>query len=185
MTALVSIKIDETQIAKLASLMAQAGPQTSRAIMRAVNWTGDRAYTQVMRQLGKQTGALRKVLVKRVVKKPAFPGQHIVYRIVARAPAMPLSDFAPHQTRKGITAAPWRKRRVFPHAFTNARLHGRIFVRTGSKRLPLRQLWGPVIANDLVRGETQTTFYATVNARLLGRLDHELGAILTGVAPRA
>jgi hypothetical protein len=180
-SAALSIHIDETQIARLGDLIRKAGPQTGRAIMRAVNWTGDRAYTQVVRVLVKQTGAKRSVVVKRVAKKPAFPGRRIVYRIVARSTAMPLSDFNPVQRAKGVAASPWHHRRVFAHAFIGPQ--GHVFVRRGRGRLPLKELWGPVISNDLVRGDTKAIFERTVSERLVPRLEHELGALLLGHSP--
>jgi hypothetical protein len=91
---------------------------------------------------------------------------------------MPLSDFNPLQRGKGVAASPWHHRRIFAHAFIGP--GGHVFVRTGKGRLPLKQLWGPVISNDLVRGDTKAIFETTVQARFVPRLEHELSALLLG-----
>src|SRR5581483_6820898 len=111
------LQVDASGLERMAELMRRAGAEAPRAIMRAVNWTGDRAYTQVVRALVAQTGAKRNVVVKRVAKRPATLGGRIAYRIQAKSPAMPLSDFDPRLTRRGVSAAPWRTRRVFRHSF--------------------------------------------------------------------
>lgn len=194
---MLSIKVDQRQIARLGALMTQAGPQASRAIMRAVNHTGKIAYTAVAGALARQTGLKVRDIKYRVVPKPALPAGRIIYRIVARAPALPLSDFKPVQARGGVRASPWRKRRLFAGAFVAPSMGSHVFVRSGAKRVmtkgryagkmrqPLKQLWGPVIANDLVRGDSKATFETVVNTRLLPRLEHELSAILLGHSPPA
>jgi hypothetical protein len=194
---MLQVKLDTAQVERLASLIAKAGPQIPRAMMRSVNWTGDRAYTQVTRALVAQTGAKRNIVVKRLAKKVALPGRPIMYRIIAKSPAMPLSDFTARQLRRGVSAAPWRQRRVFAHAFIAPALGGRVFVRAGAKRVmrrgrhagkmrqPLKQLWGPVIANDLVRGQSRAAFERTVADRLVPRFEHELEALVLGRSPPA
>lgn len=82
------------------------------AISRAVNRTGDQVATAMARQLADETG-----LGVRVVKD-AFDIERATagdasYTITVPSIQTTLADFAPHQTRQGVSAAPWDVRRVF------------------------------------------------------------------------
>ena len=53
---------------------------------------------------------------------------------------IPLAEFHARQTRRGVSAAPWGQRRVFPHTFIVEQLGGPVFKREGNARLPIRKL---------------------------------------------
>lgn len=177
------IEVDARSLVRLEEAFRKAGNQAPHAIRRALNWTGDRATTLVTRALAKQTGA-KYGAVKSALKQVRANYGTLAYRIVARGPAIPLNAFGARQTRKGVSAAPWNTRRVFPHTFIVPAFGGNVFVRETSKRAPLKKLWGPAIPNELVRGESKEAFERTVATQLPARLEHEIMAILSGAAPR-
>jgi hypothetical protein len=173
----------------LAHLFRAVGNQAPHAIRRALNWTGDKARTKVVRVLARQTGAKYGAVRRAVVTKRANYGR-LVYRLVAFGGYLSLKEFGARQRRDGVSAAPWGRRTVFRHAFVSSAMGGHVFVReilpSGQRagRLPLRQLWGPAIPREMLKGDTAEAFAATVGAELQPRVEHELLALLKGHAPR-
>lgn len=192
---MIDITADVQQLLDVEHLFRQIGNQAPHAIRRAINHTGDKARTLVMRTLAKQAGVKYRD-VRKIVTVTRANFDRGLYRIAARGTTIPLSHFGARQTKKGVSAAPWGKRRVFPHTFLWPRVHGRVFVRTGHKarmlrgpnkgrqRETIRQLWGPALPKELLKGETAAIFLATVRAELPARVVHEVAAILAGHAPR-
>jgi len=185
---LVEVEIDTRDLARFENLFRQIGNQAPNAIRRAINWTGDKARTQVVRVLAKQTGAKYGAVRRAMLTKRATYGR-LAYRIVAFGGFMSLKDFSPRQRRDGVSAAPWGKRRIFVHAFIAPTMGGHIFVREvhGGKRvgrLPVRQLFGPAIPREMMQGDTREMFLRTVDAQLIPRVEHEVVALMRGFAPR-
>jgi hypothetical protein len=106
-------------------------------------------------------------------------------RLIARDGYTSLKEFGAVQRLKGVSAAPWRKRRVFPHTFIVGSLGGHVYERTSKARLPIRKLWGPAIPAEMVRDETKAAFEALVGAELPARLEYEISAIFARKAPEA
>lgn len=130
------------------------------------------------RKVIKQSG-IKKYVVKHLARRDGQP----VYRIIAKSGAMSLKEFDAKQTAEGVVASPWGRRRVFRHAFILRKLGGHVFIRKGKARLPIKKLYGPVLANEMVRDKSLQEFNA-VAKELPARLRHELAAILKGHAPR-
>lgn len=176
------IKVDARDFVRMANTFAAAGKNIKPALMRAVNHTGDKARTQVARALVAQTGLKYGKVREALATHTASPA-HIVYRIVAKGAYTSLKEYAARQTGRGTSAAPWGKRRVFPHTFIVATLGGHVFERRTSARFPIRKLWGPAIPNEMVKDKSRAAFEGTVAAELPARLTHEIGAILARRAP--
>jgi len=193
--AILEIKIDKRGLTELEQLFKAAGAKVEKALMRAVNHVGAKAYTRVVRVLATQTGAKQKAIRKYVQPHRAFSGKNAVFRIKAAAPALSLKEMDPKALKAGgVRAFAWGKRIVYPHAFILPQLGGHVFVRAGNQRVmvkgkyagkvrqPLSKRWGPTIANEMLRGQTRQTFEQTA-AEVAARLKHELQAILSGHAP--
>jgi hypothetical protein len=166
----------------MAAVFAFVGVDMRSALRRAINHTGDKARTQVGRALVKQTG-LKYGRVREELRTINATVGSLSYIIRARGGYVSLKEFAARQTQKGVSAAPWGKRRVFPHTFIVASLGGHVFERKGPARYPIRKLWGPAIPAEMVKDQTKEAFEATVAADLPARVDHEISAILSGRAP--
>jgi hypothetical protein len=179
---MMKIDVDATSMLKLEEATARAGKNAPLAIRRALNWTGERAATQVTRTLAKQTGTKYGTVKAALVRIPAGFAR-LTYTIRAAGGFLSLKEFSPRQTAKGVSAAPWGKRHVFPHAFILSKLGGHVFVRTSSKRFPLKKLWGPALPAEMVKSASKQVFEDTVARVLPARVDHELSALITGIAP--
>jgi hypothetical protein len=178
--AFLELGIDDKALHDLRSLMKQlADKRVELAMARAVKRVGDQAHGRIVKVLAKQVGTTPRAVKKYVIKEPPAPGRRIVYRIRAKSPTMSLKEFNPRAVAGGVSAGPWGKRRVFPRAFISASKGGHVFVRTGKKRLPVRKIWGPSVAKEMVKDQSLAEFQKAV-AELPARLRHELEAILSG-----
>lgn len=183
-----SIQYDFTPLARLANALEAAGKQMPLVMVRAVNHTGDKALTQVRNVLVKQTGLKRGTLVRAVRGTRAFNGQPYVIR--SRGGDIRVKFFSARETRKGVTAAPWNSRRLFPHTFMKGgwfpnrkplNLGGAVIARVGKGRYPLMTVKsGLFIPEEMVKGESEQAFFATVDRDLPARIEHELYRVLGG-----
>lgn len=182
------LEIDASQVEHLAELFKKAEAQAPGAIARAVVRTGTMAKTRMVRALVKQTGLKRAVLARALVGKQAGGS----YQIHSRGGNVHLKYFGARETRKGVSAAPWNKRRVFAGAFTKGgkfphrvglKLGGQVYMRTGKGRAPIvSQRSGLYIPKEMISGASEQEFLAAVATILPQRLQHEIAAILAGHA---
>lgn len=193
-----AINLDTEQIGGLAdSFDRLSRSQKTVVVVRALNRVGDMVYTRVIRDAADQTGAKQRRVRDVVEKKKAWASSGSVYRIVARDRTMPLRDFAARQVRKGVSAAPWNKRRIFGGTFIVASLDGHVFrrergkvvtfskgARKGKKGNPIVKMWGPAIPKEMVRGTTAANAMAMINDKLPERIAHETRVELEGLARR-
>ena len=186
--AISMLEIDASQVEHLAELFKVAERKAPAAIGRAIRRTGDMTATRVVRSLTAQTGLKRQVIVRAVKKMPSG----MTYKLKSRGGNVSLKYFGARETRKGVSAAPWNKRRVYGGTFTKGGLFphrvglgfgGQVFRRTGAGRTPIvKQKSGLFIPKEMISGATAAEFIASVRAILPNRLQHEIAAILGGHA---
>ena len=184
-------------------------------LQRAVNHTGDKAKTQVIRTLAKQTGLKRGTIVKAIRVGRAWGASgnasqfsegrgSLEYVLSAKGGDISLKYFAPRETRKGVTAAPFGKRKLiaksfikggqFPARVEAKGLNGHVFTRTGVKAVRIRgkskdkkretlkfEDSGVVIPAEMIKGATAAVFMKTVEAELAKRAMHELNRLVGGI----
>lgn len=157
---------------------------------RIVNQVGDRAKTQVVRNLTKQTGLPRKTIVKAVGDPTrARPGR-LSYEMVTRGGNIRLKYLAPRETRPGVTAKPWGKRTLFPGtfmkggAFPNRKIvggfDGHVYRRLNTSGTRITQARsGMFIPVEMTKGATRAAFLRTAGPLLQDRV----GAALQKLVP--
>ena len=177
-----NVRVDTRGFQRLVSVMERAGRNIKPALRRAINHTGDKARTQISRALVKQTG-IKYGKVRQALRTVPASAATLVYRIIARGGYSSLKEFGPRQTMRGVSAAPWGKRHLFPHAFIAPSLGGHVFVRKGKGRFPIHKLFGPAIPAEMVKEQSKAAFELTVASELPARLAVEIDAILDGRAP--
>lgn len=186
MTAGMEIKVDTSPLLRVSNLLHAAGKQAPLAIIRAVNHTGAKARTQMRRVLVKQTGLKARTINRAVKSRNAFNGS--AFTIYSRGGNIRLKFFSARETRAGVSAAPWNKRRVYPGTFMKGGRFpnrvdlgkgGQVFARKGRRRLPIEvKRSGLFIPEEMITGQSEAAFYGTVTRELPGRLAHELYRIL-------
>lgn len=166
-----AVKIDASALGRLANGIELSQKQQGLAVVRALNRTGDTAYARVARVLSQETG-MPVARVRRVMSRsrahPLNPG----YVITATDKYTSLKDFNPRQVRRGVSAAPWRKRRIFRGTFFGT--GGHVYRRVGAARLPIKRLFGPAIPQEVVRGASKAEADKAMAERFLPELAHEI-----------
>ena len=167
------------------------GDKKMRAVAnRAVNRAGDAARTQVRRELPKQTGLSRKLIVQAVRVTRSSPAT-LTYRMTSFGGDIALKHFGARETRGGVSAAPFGQRKVFPGTFimggrfpnrVDIGMGGHVFERTGTGRFPIeKQKSGVIIPAEMVKGATKDAFERTVSTVLPQRIEHEIKRATGGV----
>lgn len=189
-----TIKVDTAALSGLAGKLAAAGNKAPQALARAINHTGDKAKTAMGRALVKQTG-LKYATMNRALRPLSATAGSLTYTIKARGGNVSLRYFKPKETRPGVTAAPWNRRRLYagtfmkagwwPRRVTKPGWHGQVFARTGDKTETgmdkfQKQRSGLFIPREMVTGKSRQAFDDTVATNLPGRLAHELGRVFGG-----
>jgi hypothetical protein len=184
---MIEIKIDATQWKNLEARVAKAGSNAPKALMRAINHTGKKATTQMVRALADQTG-LKIKTTRKALKTKTASGPGGAFTISSKGGNIRLKFFKAKETRKGVSASPWNKRRTYAGVFmrggrfpkrVDLGLGGATVKRAGSARYPLKTvksgLWLPT---EMVRDKTANAFYSTAARELPPRLIHELGFVI-------
>jgi len=149
----------------ISKLFEKAGLKSPYAVAKAIDEVGNKTKTQVTRAVAKQAGVKYGKAKGVIVSRQAMGVGNGEYQIVARDVTLSLKEFSPKQGKKGVSARPWAKRRVFPHTFLGP--GGHVYVRQGAARLPIKKLWGPNIPKEMVKDEAEATFYR-VSQEMLG-----------------
>jgi hypothetical protein len=152
------------------------------ALRRALNHTGAKTFTIVKRTLQQQIGAPQHIILRYGRIRPVrASGGLLEYQIVSRGGPIPLKHFGAYQTRRGVSAAPWRNRKLYKSAFIVASLGGHVFWREGKPRLPIQRVAGPNVPKEMVKDATAAAFQATVATSLPARVAHEIRVLTAGV----
>lgn len=191
-----TIRVDTSEIRQLSNLVAAAGKKAPKAFERAINRAGNSARSKMIKSLATQTGLKQKIVRKALKKKTAWSGglggagARDAYVIQAGGGNISLKYFKARETRKGVTAAPWNKRRLYGGSFIKAGRRpnrvdwgggGHVYVRVGSSRTPIDKVKsGLFIAEEMVTGSSKAAFFSTVSTVLVPRLRHELLRMLPG-----
>lgn len=169
------IDTQDQVLARYGNAIAALGEGQARTAMsRALNHEGDKG-TQVKRALVKQTGIKYGAVDKAMATIRATPAS-LTYTLKAHGDETNIAWFGGVQRRKGVSAAPWNKRRIFARSFIVPRF-GRAFTRTSKMRLPIRPLYGPNLARELMKDSSAAAWQSGV-VNIVARVGHEIGRIL-------
>jgi hypothetical protein len=163
-------------LARYGNQLAALGEGQARTAMsRALNHEGDKRRTQVKRALVKQTGINYGAVDKATATVRATPAT-LTYTLKARGDETNIAWFGGVQRRKGVSASPWNRRRIFTRSFIVPRF-GRAFMRTSRNRLPIRPLYGPNLARELLKDSSAAAWQSGI-ANIVARVGHEIGRML-------
>ena len=182
--ATLTVSFDGDGIARMSgALNALAGARKEAALRRALNHTGDKAYTLVRRTLTKQMGLPNQRLFKdgRTLVKRRAMGASFEFQIVSHGRAVRAKEFRHHVGKRGITFYPWGVKHHFKSAFVIPAFSGNFYRRRGKARFPVEALYGPNLNKELVKDATAAAFFHIANTSLAARVGHEIRAITNGV----
>lgn len=179
---------DVGNVRRFGNMLGALGTDGRKVMQRSLARSGDMARTQVYRALAVQTGLKRKVIVRAIKTiRPSFT--NLVYEMRATGGDISLKYFAPRETRRGVSAAPFGQRKVFagtfmkggrfPNRVSVGSLGGHVWARAGESRTPIElQNSGVVIPAEMVKGATAEVFVSTVAKTLPQRVEHELARLM-------
>jgi hypothetical protein len=180
----VEIKVDVRGLAAFAGKLSAAKGHMPETLAAAVQKVGPIATSQMKRVLPAQTG-LKFKTINRALKGRA---QGANFVIGSKGGDVRLKFFGARETAKGVTAAPWNSRRLYPATFIKSGWwpkrgkpvgHGQVFRRVGKSKLPIVQVRsGLFIPNEMVTGNSAVVFYGTVDAHLTPAVEAILFAAL-------
>lgn len=171
------------------------GSKGDIALARALNHTGAKAKTQVIRALTRQTGLKRQVIIRAVKVKRAthtaeqfsYEGR-LSYALSTKGGDISLKFFAPKETARGVSAKVRGRRQLFADTFTHGGrfpdrigpvMGGHVYRRAGKARLPVRQQdSGVYLPDELLQGETAAVFERVMTEQLAQRVSHEIDRLL-------
>lgn len=167
-------------VARMQAVTSRLAEGQARMVMaRAVNHTGRKANTGVVRGLVQQTSAPRRAVIQglrtqRAATRGAGP---IAFVISARHAPLPLKLFRARQNAIGVVARVWGRSKTYRSSFIVQSIGAHVFKRAGASRFPIRQKFGPSMATELVKDQSRAAFQR-VMLDLPGRVDHELQRVL-------
>lgn len=191
---MLTMKITGNGIPRLEKAIEALGEVKARnAYRRAVNEAGRDTRTPVKNALAKQTG-LKSGVAHRALKVTKASNAKLEYTLTGQGGDIALKHFAARETRKGVSAAPWGQRKVFPHTF----IKGGLF--PGRKKLDMGQhafmpnqhltKWGRkftkaksgvIIPNEMVQGATAEVFEKTGSTKLEQKVHEHIRKVTSGV----
>ncbi len=188
----ITVNLKDQAFERFGNALGALGDGQARVVMsRALNHEADKARTLVKRTLAKQTGIRYGRVDGAIRTKRSLPST-LTYMIEARGDETNIGAYKAMQRQKGVSAAPWNMRRIFPHTFllkAVAGIQGAVgvsndsggrliaFVRIGKGRRAIRPVFGPNLARELVKAETKAAFELGA-ANILPRLAHEIARVL-------
>lgn len=159
------------------------------ALSRAVNHATGKTITQVRRALVAQTG-LKYGAIKQATQQYSSNAGNLQAEIKGTGKYTSLKEFGARQTSRGVSAAPWGRRVVFPGTFIVAKRGGDVYKRVGMGKsfrlgkefgyseLPIKKLYGPAVPKEMVKDQSKAAFYKTVATDLPKRVEHEMARLL-------
>ena len=177
---MVALRIDSRALAALATRFGRlhGDGRLHRAITEGLREGGDKTRTAVRRALVQQTGVKAYKSITSRTRSFAEDGG-LRYVIVGAGKGMPLREFPAKIARGaggGVSGTPWATAHKFKRSFA---LRGRDIdsarARTTSKRFPIRKLYGPSVAKEIVKGQSASAFFAGAETFVLDRIIVRIG----------
>jgi len=144
---MLSIKVDLRDVNKLFDELPNV---TRKATVAALNRVATTARAEAVRGIAAETGLKQKDIRDHLAIRKADR-----FTLVAEIQAKPWSPnlirYQARPTKRGVSAAPWKHRRIFKGTFIGNQ--GRtVFKRVGKARLPIKALHGPSVPREFMRG---------------------------------
>lgn len=181
---MITMQVDISRLNAIARGLKSAKANLPDKLMGIVAEVGPEATGHMKRVLPEQTGLKFKTI--NAALKGRMMGAR--YEIKSKGGDIRLKFFKPRETARGVTAAPWNARRLYPGTFIRAGwwpnrgapvAGGHVMQRTSAKRLPIKQVRsGLFIPDEMVTGKSAVVFYGTVNTRFVPAIEKALLASL-------
>jgi hypothetical protein len=188
----VVIRADEHLAQYGNQLGALGAGQAARLMAMALNSEGNKGRTRVRQALMAQTG-IRSHQIGKAMRTVKAGAGRLQYTLEAHAGETNVSMFGlkvqwrrvtavstrERMKLQWVSASPWNQGREFPGAFSIKRFGKRVFKRTSDVRFPLKPVYGPNLAREIVKAQSRTQF-ETIAPRVGVEVGRLLGLVLGG-----
>lgn len=163
----ISIESDLRNFQKqLNALEQQAFP---KAVVRTLNRVASSAKVASAKHIAPMMNAKQADIKRRMREEKAYP-RKLWASIIASGSALKLIAFKARQTAKGVVAKAWGVNKLYRGTFIAPVRHGSstnaVYVRKTKRSLPVKQLWGPGIAQLFKKPENLNIMTSIVTNRL-------------------
>ena len=162
----IDVKVDIKEVTReLNRLQRSVIPAATKA---ALNKTASQVSTVAKRDIAKTVGLPQKTIAPsfKVFKSSI---QSLRATVEASGKALNLIRFKAKQTRRGVTAKAWGKRKLYPGTFI-ANQGRTVFKRSSVgghrvKRLPIEPVHGPSVPREFIRARVQRAMQQVVSTK--------------------
>ena len=167
--AIIVARWADDNIRRFGKQIDQLNTRFPKVLPRIINQVGDRSKTQVIRNLTKQTGLDRRVIVSAVGDPTRAHGSKLSYEMRTRGGNIRVKYLKARETEDGVMAKPFGRTTLYPGAFmkggafpnrkTVAKFDGHAFYRLnprGTKITYVRS--GVFIPQEMTSGATAAAF---------------------------
>lgn len=169
----------------VAEAVRRLGRDVERKALRAAAWSinrvADNVRAEAVREIAAETSIPSRMVRQKIIVRRATPD-----RLIAEVEAKPYSPniglMGGRQTKVGVSAKAWGKRRVYPRTFLNPRGTGKALVREDRERYPLRPIRGPSVRKTFMTERIQQRLYAVIEQRWRPTFERELARRALGGA---
>jgi hypothetical protein len=186
---ILKVRWADQNVKRFGKRLVELNARFPKVLPRIVNQVGDRAKTQVIRNLTRQTGLPRKTIVKAVGDPHRAHASRLSYEMVTRGGNIRLKYLQPKETRPGVTAIPWGKRKLFPGTFMKggrfpnrkvvAKFDGHVYRRLNTSGTRITQARsGMFIPTEMTTGATKAGFERIAGPLLQQRVEAAISKLL-------
>lgn len=186
--ARIEIKWADDHLKQYGRKVRELNKRFPKVLPRVINQVGNRAKTQVIRNLTKQTGLQRRVVVE-AVNVSLAGRKRLSYEMVTRGGNIRLKYLRPRETEEGVIARPFGKPTLYPKAFMMggafpnrvpvARFDGHVMFRNRSSgRHYTFARSGVRIPVEMTTGATRGAFERTAAPLLKERVEAVLAKLI-------
>lgn len=187
--AILTMRWVDRNLSNYGKRVAELKERFPSVIPRIVNQVGNRSKTVVIRELTKQTGLPRQVIVRAIGSpSPARPG-HYVYDMITRGGNIRLKYLRAKEVDGGVIARPFGKPTLYPGAFmkggdfpdrkTVSQFNGHAYYRlnkSGTRITFARS--GVFIPVEMTKGATLAAFHRVAAPLLKERVEAALDKLV-------
>jgi hypothetical protein len=144
------------------------------AASRALNRAASSVRSVAVKELAKATGIRPQAAIREKLRMRKATPRYLIAEVGAVAYTPNLARFSARQTKRGISANAWAKRKIYRGTFLGNQ--GRTaFKRTGAGRLPIEPVHGPRMHREFAAAVIQKAMEVVAIARFVKEFAHEVG----------
>lgn len=170
---MIRLEMDVSDLLDVAKDYARTAKDADKIMSMSINDVTRKGNTQVRKKtahnMGVAVGRIRRFMRINFARPSRLRAE-----IVGFGRALPLKEFKAKQGARGVSASPWRKRRLFPSTFIVRSYGGHVFRRVGKARGPIEKLYGPSVPGEMDEPEVFAELDRLVGAELPGRVMYHI-----------